>query len=682
MRPFSARRAAVIALTVAAATLAGPASALAAGPHPMLVHASILGSIFGGIGHAVLGAFTWTIKLASTFILDTLGALVRLLIPRSWAHKGAQIMGWIVAVPEYAGKITSPGGQHRYGFAGINDLRGLFMWLGVALAPLTLTHATARAMIGDAESDPIGIPLLRIVFAGGLILLYPYLWAQGAALADQITHVILSLPDVTSGLQKLMDYAVDGVALGGWQLIDLGLMGAIGVELLGLIFLKVVLILLGALLYATGPLMIGLVPTRFGHAIARAWASAVIFLLAIGVAWATIFAVGALLIEDAGTAGPLIGGNSAFGGLVGGLILAVAGLVSLWLCLKLAKEAGGILRMQLGGLLALGALGSSRSSSGGRASTQTQTTISSLRSFRSRLAAGAGAAGSELATSVPGGRQARLALAGAGNVGRRGLAGTAAAGARDAGAQAAAPAAALIGRSRAGQVAVRMAKAGTAGYTNHNAAIPRPDDATVAATGAVNGHSVRPTARQSPRKPRPGAAGPRSHSSGPPRQTASANQSAARSGATIAPAVDASRTPHDRASGPGRLDAPVDARRTVTDRGGRVPPNASAAGARTSWPAAGPLGAASQDRGRPPVADIGRSSSRSSTPPPPPPIRRKRKTGISRAAREPVPTNGAGRPSTDRAAKPGSPSASTTPAGARSMPHVPPAAPTPDGGRK
>jgi hypothetical protein len=55
-----------------------------------------------------------------------------------------------------------------------------------------------------------------------------------------------------------MEYAVDGVALGGWQLIDLGLMGAIGLELIGLIFLKVVVILLGALLYATGPVTIGL----------------------------------------------------------------------------------------------------------------------------------------------------------------------------------------------------------------------------------------------------------------------------------------------------------------------------------------------------------------------------------------------------------------------------------------
>ena len=73
------------------------------------------------------------------------------------------------------------------------------------------------------------------------------------------------MPAVSRGLYKLMDYAVGGVALGGWQLIDLALMGAIALALLALIFLKVVIILLGALLYATGPLMIGLVATECGR---------------------------------------------------------------------------------------------------------------------------------------------------------------------------------------------------------------------------------------------------------------------------------------------------------------------------------------------------------------------------------------------------------------------------------
>src|ERR1039458_882363 len=80
----------------------------------------LVGSVFGTIGHAVLGAFSWTFGLAANFILTTIGAIVKLLIPRSWAREGVQIMQWIVAIPDYAGTITGPTGQQVYGFAGID----------------------------------------------------------------------------------------------------------------------------------------------------------------------------------------------------------------------------------------------------------------------------------------------------------------------------------------------------------------------------------------------------------------------------------------------------------------------------------------------------------------------------------------------------------------------------------
>src|ERR1035438_3715711 len=85
----------------------------------------VLGSVFGSIGHAVLGAFSWTFGLATNFILTTIGAIVKLLIPRSWAEQGVQIMQWIVQVPDYAGTISGPTGQSGYGFAGVNALRDL-----------------------------------------------------------------------------------------------------------------------------------------------------------------------------------------------------------------------------------------------------------------------------------------------------------------------------------------------------------------------------------------------------------------------------------------------------------------------------------------------------------------------------------------------------------------------------
>jgi hypothetical protein len=368
--------------------LSSPAPAVAAGFHVPLVSGDFLGlgglvsGVFSSVGHAVLGAFSWTIGLASKFILVTIGALVHMLIPRSWAHAGLQIMRWIVAVPDYAGQVTTPTGHHVYGFAGINTLRDVFTWLGVAIAPLSLIYATSRAMIGDG--DPVAIPVLRIAAATVAVLSYPYWWSQAAALCDQVTNVILSVPAVSGGLYRLMDYAVAGVALGGWQLIDLGLMGATALALLALIFLKVVVILLGALLYATGPVMIGLVPTSAGAALARAWASAAAMLLGLGIVWAAIFAVGALLIGDSSTAGPLIAGNTTFGSLVGGLLLAVAGVASLWICLKVAREAAGILRMQLAGLLMIGGATGSAASRG--AGVGARTTGASVRAYSQRAA--------------------------------------------------------------------------------------------------------------------------------------------------------------------------------------------------------------------------------------------------------------------------------------------------------
>ena len=370
MRPVialpAARCATRLALAALGVLLLSPAPAYAAGGHVPLVTAGIpiigpmlstlggaVGSIFSTIGGAVLGAFTWTIGLATKFILTTIAALVKMLIPHSWVHKGLQIMQWIVAVPDYAGKVTSPGGGHVYGFAGINALRDVFTWLGVAIAPLTLVYATSRAMIG--ECDPVGIPVLRMLAVTAVIVSYPYWWAQAAALADQITNTILSVPDVSRGLYKLMDYAVDGVALGGWQLIDLGLMGAIGLELIGLIFLKVVVILLGALLYATGPGHDRAGPDprrqrarpRMGQRRGRPAAARD----RVGDPVRRRRAADRRLL---GRAGPLIAGNSALGSLAGGLLLAVAGLASLWLCLKAAREVAGLLRLQLSGLLVLG----------------------------------------------------------------------------------------------------------------------------------------------------------------------------------------------------------------------------------------------------------------------------------------------------------------------------------------
>ena len=455
-----------------------------------------VGSIFSTIGGAILGAFTWTIGLATKFILTTIAALVKMLIPHAWVHKGLQIMQWIVAVPDYAGKVTSPGGGHVYGFAGINALRDVFTWLGVAIAPLTLVYATSRAMIG--ECDPVGIPVLRILAVTAVIVSYPYWWSQAAALVDQITNTILSVPAVSRGLYKLMEYAVDGVALGGWQLIDLGLMGAIGLELIGLIFLKVVVILLGALLYATGPVTIGLVPTRAGSALARAWASA---------------AVALLLLGD--RVGDAVRGRRAVDRRLGDRGSADRRQQRTReprrraaACCGRAGEPVAVPEGRARGLepSAAAALRSARPrrpastrrprrrprAPGGRPANHCGSTARALAVRRAPRAASwhsrERAAGQSLAPAAP------LATSG-----RRGLIGTAA-GAAGRTAAAAPARGAVFARSRPGAVAVRMARAGTASWqTKPNPGTNRPEARTAAAAAQVANAT-----RQNPSRGRPG----------------------------------------------------------------------------------------------------------------------------------------------------------------------------------
>ena len=525
----------------------------------------------------MLGAFSWTIGLASKFILTTIGALVRMLIPRSWANEGVEIMEWIVAVPNYAGTVTTPTGRTVYGFA--RDQRAARP-VHVDRRRAAAAHAGVRHDAGDARRararrgadrsrarDRRGAGLLPVLVDGG---------------GGDDRHGHAHGPDAAArsptGLHQLMLYAVDGVALGGWQLVDLALMALVAIELLSLIFLKVVIILLGALLYATGPITIGLVATESGAAIARAWASAVGMLIALPVVWATLFAVGALLVGDAGTAGPLIAGNSSVGSLLGGVLLAVAGAASLWMCLRAAREAMGLLRMQLGGLLALSHRGSA--AAGARDARRSRARSDSLRRFGARVAQAAGGAAGELAAAGAGGAAVVRGGRAVGYVGRHGVLGTAAAGGRAAAGTAAPHAAALVGRSRAGAVAVRMAKAGTAGW--HGAA------RTAQPPVRPRRERAAPASRRRARR----GAGPDREPTAPAssRGGAARSRRAARHRASDSRAPDGPPRPRDRpgaasADAPGRREPAHGRAATRRDRP-RSPP-AAAAQVRTPPPRGG-----------------------------------------------------------------------------------------------
>ena len=470
MSSTSSRRVLLLVLATAAVLIvtAVPVDAATGLAHPVVAQASFVGGIFSGIGHAVLGAFQWTIGLASKFILVTLSAFVRMLIPRSWAKEAISVFQWIVAIPDFAGAVITPGGGHSYGFAGVNTLRSLFEWIGIALLPLTLVAATGRAVIG--HGDQVAAPIARVIGLAFALVFYTFAWAQGAALVNQLTHLVLSPAPVIDGIHQLMAYATEGVVLGGWQLIDLGLMATLAGELLALIAFKVVVILVGALLYVIGPVMIGLVPTESGAVLARAWISSVITLLALPVAWATLFAVGAVLIGDASTAGPLIAGNTQAGQLLGGVIVAVAGAATLWLCLRAAREAGGLLRVQLGGMLST-ARSATGHSTRPTASTRAERGAESVRAFQGRVRDASSAA---LAAGGPTGQRASAVAGGAAGLGRRGLI--------------------LGGAQTAGSVLRAAGRPGGSSPAPPTEATPHPS-ATAAIAAGATGPSSQPTHR-------------------------------------------------------------------------------------------------------------------------------------------------------------------------------------------
>jgi hypothetical protein len=489
----SARLCAIAAL-IALLTLTLASPALAAGGHAAPPSADILGighlfgDALGSIGSAILGGLKWTVGIAAKFLLATLGGLVKLLIPKSWAKDAIGVMHWIVAVPNYAGQITSPGGGHVYGFSGINALRDLFTWIAAALLPLTLTFGTTRAMFGSG-GHPVA-PIARVVALAAVLISYPWWWSQAAAVINQITNFIFALHPVTDGTYRLMEIAVGGGIVAGWAFGGVLVMGAVGLTLLALIFMKVVIILAGALLYATGPIVLALAPTESGIQVARAWVSAALAILALPLLWACTFAVGALLINDSNRAGVLVGGSGGIAHLLGGLLVGLAGLASLWMCIKIAREVGSVLRTQLGGLLALASTRGSSSSTSSSPAMASAT--NSLRSFGSRVGQAGSAALGELSASGRAGATAARVAGGAATFARGGLIGVAASGARAAGSAAApgaAAGAALIGRSRAGAVAVHMGRSAR-GSWQQTASSQRQN---ASAKPAAPGEARRPT---------------------------------------------------------------------------------------------------------------------------------------------------------------------------------------------
>jgi len=502
MRSRSTVAAVLVLGLLGAAILAQTATAATPGPPIADVFGvgGALKDLLDKAGGVLIGGVNWTSDVAGQSIVRTLSGLVDLLIPDSWAREATSIMQWVVAVPNYGAQVKAPGGSVTYAFAGINELRDLFVWIGLALLPLTLVYASTRAMFG--LGDHAALPVIRVLAIAVALVSYPWLWAQVAAIVNQVTKAILSISLVAAGVNRMFEFIVGGGALAGLPLVGLIVMGASGVALLATIFVKVLMIILGALVYATGPVMLGLAPTERGAAAARAWLTLALGLAGLPIVWTTVFAIGGLLMNDSAGAGALIATHGDLGELFGGLVLALAAIAAFWLNVKLTRFAAAILSGQVAGMLALA---SSGRAGGAVAPSVPSNPRDALSAFGARVSGAVrGAAGPLAASGRAGGLLVRAGggvatLAGGGLLGTVG--GLAKRGAATAGGGWLGQA---IGGTKAGALATRMARAG---HTGWRTAGRQPGMTDV--TANENGEDARqPTggalrARPTPRPSRP-----------------------------------------------------------------------------------------------------------------------------------------------------------------------------------
>lgn len=478
------------------ALLAAPTASAAALGTPGHLPVGVLGPVgdlFGKLVGAGLGAIDWTVELASKFLINTVGGFVKALIPDEWKDQALSVMKWIVAVPNYSAQVTAPGGSRSYGFSGVNELRDVMLFIGIGILPLTLTVAIGTRTFGFSEHP--AVPLLRVTAIAGVMLSYTWIWSNGAALANQVSAAILGTPKVTNGLENLFSFLVSGAGITGLPLIGLLLMGVCGIYLLLMIFTKILVLLVGAIIYVIGPLVLGLSPTERGSALTTAWLSMVAGVLLLPVIWTIVFAVAAVLMFDAGdpnAAAIAGGGGSSIGKVFGGLLLGMAGIAGFWLNIKITKASASILTSQISALLTTA--GASGSGGGGSVRLGGVSAARTVSDFRRTMSNGGSrspmlrAAPLAAASAATGGGAAALA----GAAGRSGAvgAGSAAAGST-AGAAAPATSSGTSG-PRAAMVATRLARGGRAQWARDaqdstgTAAAGSPTTASAAATRQVD----------------------------------------------------------------------------------------------------------------------------------------------------------------------------------------------------
>ena len=274
----------------------------------------LIGGLLGGVGHVIGGTVG---KLAVT----AFDAIIHALFAPIARFINTQLIGWLVAVPDYA-----PPGSHVAATE-----RTVVAMAGAALGAIATISVARFWVAGIAGSGGSALEgLARTVGAALLLPVWPWVFHTAVALANEASTGLLGSGSVTKESANLLAVGVGaGVGLG---FLGVGLFVSIvmavvaSVLFLGLLMMKVVVAISTVLVFIAMPIAIVLSPVVSW--IPRVLARAFLVCLAVPLVWSICFAASGALLND----GLFLKGSSGF---FDALLEPLAAIALLWLMLVL-----------------------------------------------------------------------------------------------------------------------------------------------------------------------------------------------------------------------------------------------------------------------------------------------------------------------------------------------------------
>ncbi|MGO9751962.1 MAG: hypothetical protein ACLP22_10715 [Solirubrobacteraceae bacterium] len=277
----------------------------------------VISGLLGGIGSVIGGTVG---KLAVT----AFDAIIHALFAPIAKFINTQLIGWLVAVPDYA----RPGSHVAATEQTVLAMAGAAL---AAVATISIARFWVAGLAGSGGSALEG--LARTVGAAMLLPIWPWMFHTSVALANDASTGLLGSGSVTKSSANLLAVGVGaGVGLG---FLGVGLFVSIvmaviaSVLFLGLLMMKVALAVSTVLVFIGMPIAIVLSPvvSWIPRVLARAFAVC----LAVPFIWAVCFAASAAMLND----GLFLKGSSGF---FNALLEPLAAIAMLWLMLLLPSR--------------------------------------------------------------------------------------------------------------------------------------------------------------------------------------------------------------------------------------------------------------------------------------------------------------------------------------------------------